>query len=103
MYEEQKQEQDQAHQKVIDVLKEGPHKYYKVIVRRVTTRETEYLVKHKVSDGEFDAYDHTPDLSMGDCPENWTNIHDDLCAEESDPEIELQVETDENGNELNGQ
>lgn len=101
MYEEQEQEQDQAHQKVIDVLKEGPHKYYKVIVRRVTTRETEYLVKHKVSDGEFDAYDHIG--LLGDCPDDWTIIHDDHCADESDPEIELQVETDENGNELNGQ
>lgn len=90
-------------EKVIEVLKEGPHKYYKVIVRRVTARETEYLVKHKVSDGEFDAYDHTSDLSMGDCPENWTDIHDDHCADEWDPEIESVEECDQYGNRIDNE
>lgn len=86
-------------EKVVEVLKEGPYKYYKVVVRRTTVRETEYLVKHKVSDGKFDGY-ATPsyELSYGDCPENWTDLNDEPYADEYDPEIESVEECDENGN-----
>ena len=93
-------DKDQAQQKVIDVLKEGPHKYYKVSVKRAIVRETEYFVKHKVSDGEFNAYDHIPHLSMNSCPDEWTEVYDDPCADEYDPEIESVENVDEHGNEL---
>ncbi len=85
-------------EKVIEVLKEGPYKYYKVTVRRATTSETEYLVKHKVSDGKFDAYDTpTSALTMGEAPEGWTEYSNEPYVDEYDPEIESFVECDEWG------
>ncbi len=85
-------------EKVIEVLKKGPYKYYKVNVRRATVSETQYLVKHKVSDGEFNAWDYTSDLYLGcDGPENWTIWDEDPCADEYDPEIDTVDECDEYG------
>ncbi len=84
-------------EKLVEVIKEGSYKYYKVNVRRATVSETQYLVKHKISDGEFDAWDYTSDLSMNDCPENWTEWDSDPCADEYDPEIDTVDECDEYG------
>ena len=87
----------QEKQKLVEVLKEGPYKYYKVVVNRTTISETEYVVKHKISDGEFDAYDYTKNLEFGDHPENWTEGYHNPQADSYEPEIASVDECDKDG------
>ncbi len=92
-------DKDQAQQEVIDVLKEGPYRYYKVSVKRTTIRETEYFVKHP-RNKQFKDDDYIPHLSMNACPDGWVEVYDDPYADEYDPEILSLENVDEHGNEL---
>ena len=84
-------------QKLVEVLKEGPYKYYKVVVNRTTISEAEYFVKHKITDGEFDAHEYTRELEFGDYPENWREEYHHPNQDSYEPEIASVEECDKDG------
>jgi hypothetical protein len=95
----QVKDKDKAQQELVNVLKEGPYRYFKVCVSRPVVRETEYFVRLK-GDQEFDEDEYIPELSMNGIPDGWIEVHDDPLADEQDPEITSVQPTDKDGNEL---
>ena len=89
-------------EELIRVLKKGPFKYYKVLVRHPIVTEVEYLVETDSDDTEFKKLYPGDTIDIDDIPDNWEAVQDykDWQSEATVSRID---EVDKNGKVLNGQ